>query len=175
MKTLLVSSLAAVALIAHVPTCKAESTYRQGEVTVDTFATHTYAMTSPGANLHTHDGTWGYGAGVTYFFHRNFGFEGEAVVLNGRSPSSTSVDDVSFSLIGRAPLGDSGLSPYVLVGAGRNINNGESFAHVGAGLEYRFTGLPVVKGASVFAEGRYQWVRTSTDAAQLRAGLRFTF
>jgi hypothetical protein len=170
MKTLLILTLAAAAFVVQSPKSNAQSPYQQGEVTVDTFATHTFAMKSPSSDLHTHDGVWGYGLGGSYFFHRNFGLGAEAVVLNGREPSSTTINEINFSLTARVPIGDTGFAPYVNVGAGRNIENGEYLGHAAAGLEFRF-----LKHFGVFGEGRYQWVRQASDSAQVRAGLRFAF
>jgi hypothetical protein len=173
MKTKLLFCILALALV--VTTVPAQSPYRQGEVTVETFATHTFAMASPAADLKSHDGIWGYGAGLTYFFHRNFGFGFEAVVLDGGSPSSTTLDELSLNLTARVPLGQTGWAPYATLGGGRNIESGQYLGHVGAGLEYRFTKVPLIDQVSVFAEGRYQWVRSDLDAAQVRGGIRFSF
>jgi hypothetical protein len=167
MKTLLVCSLA-LALVVQGPKAKAQSLYHQGEVTIDTFATHSYAMKSPGSDLHTHDGVWGYGVGGSYFFHRNFGLGVDAVVKEASDRSGTLFDEISLSLTARLPLGESGLAPYVTLGGGRK--DGAQLGHAAAGLEYRF-----LSHAGVFAEGRYQWVNDAGDAAQLRAGLRFAF
>jgi len=81
------------------------------------------------------DGRLGWGAGVNYFFNRNFGVSAEGYTENA-GPSF--VDDASGSFVVRFPFEGVHLAPYVFVGGGYQFDPiRQAFGHGGAGLEYR--------------------------------------
>ena len=79
----------------------------------------------------------GAGIGMNYFLTRYPGLGAEAYSEN---TAHSLVDSTSASVIGRFPLGQSGVAPYVYAGGGRQCDPTTLwFAHAGAGLENRFT------------------------------------
>ena len=146
-----------------------DSLYRANEGSLDLFGGGTLNEHDldrlSGARVH-HNGRLGLGAGGNYFFTQHFGFGGEAYTEN---PRQSFVDEASGSLILRFPLGQSGLAPYIFGGGGHQFDpQPATFAHGGAGLEFRFS--PHV---GVFVDGR--WVSTDRigNYGMARAGLRF--
>ena len=115
-----------------------------------------------------HDGTWGGGVGLNYFFAKNVGIGADVDMgANG----GTFVDAALGNLILRLPIESAGLSPYVFGGGGRGFDpTGQWLWDGGVGLEFRFN--PVT---GLFVDGRYIWAETTSDALYLRAGLRLVF
>ena len=114
------------------------------------------------------NGRLGLGAGLNYFFSRNFGLSVEAYTENA---GHSFVDDAAGSLVFRIPIDKIRLAPYVFGGGGYQFDPIEqSFAHVGAGLEYRF-----VNNMGVFLDGRYVFTEDSKDFGLARLGFRFSF
>jgi len=113
-------------------------------------------------------GVWGGGVGVNYFFTRNIGVGGDAIIPDD---GGNFIDNVDGSLIARFPIANSGLAPYVYGGGGRQTQPvWEWTGHAGVGLEYRFN--PVT---GIFADARYIWPDKTPDEMLIRAGLRFVF
>lgn len=145
--------------------------YRAQETSLDLFGTAAIGqqtinhITGIRANR---DVALGAGAGLNYFVTRNFGIGAEAYSQNiGHS----FIDNASASLIARFPLGQSGFSPYVYGGGGYQFDPNELwFAHVGAGMEYRFT-----RNIGAFVDARYVLTDGTRNYGLGRAGLRFAF
>ena len=113
-------------------------------------------------------GRFGYGAGVNYFFTRNFGLSAEAYTENA---GHSFVDDAAASLVARFPFDSIRLAPYGFAGGGYQLDPIEQpFAHAGAGLEYRFK-----NNMGVFLDGRYVFTKDSRDFGLARLGFRFSF
>ena len=115
-----------------------------------------------------HDLRLGAGAGLNYFFTRNFGLGGEAYSEN---TGHSVVDNASLSLIGRLPLGQSGFAPYVYGGGGHQFDPIElNYLHAGGGLEYRFT-----RRLGLFVDARYVFTDETPNYGLGRVGLRLGF
>jgi hypothetical protein len=145
--------------------------YRANEVSLDLFGTASIGQTSIdhlSGNSISHDTRLGAGAGLNYFFSRNIGIGGEAYTENTHH---NFIDNASGSLIARFPLGTSGVAPYVFGGGGRQFDPIYLwFAHLGAGLEYRFT--PRV---GAFLDARYVFTDETKNYGLGRAGVRLAF
>jgi hypothetical protein len=148
-----------------------EDMYRANEFSVDLFGGGTLDEHDidrlSGARIHN-DGRLGLGAGGNYFFVKNLGISGEAYSEN---PHPKVVGEASGSVVLRFPIGESGLSPYIFGGGGHQFEpQTATFAHGGAGLEFRFS-----PNVGVFADGR--WVSTDRigNYGMARAGFRFAF
>jgi len=146
------------------------SLYQPNELSLDAFGS-----VSIGQHIINHfsprrvvdGGQLGAGAGINYFFCRFLGFGADAYSENTRG---VFIDHASGSLIGRLPLGESGLAPYVLAGGGYDFEARESFAQLGGGIEYRF-----VQHLGVFADARYVLADHAPNYGLARFGLRFSF
>jgi hypothetical protein len=113
------------------------------------------------------NGDWGGGVGFNYFLSKNVGIGGD---INMPANGGSFVDQALGSLTLRAPLGSSGVAPYVFGGGGRGFDpRWEWFADVGVGLEYRPT-----HHVGIFIDSRYMWhfEEGSNDRIFFRAGLR---
>ncbi len=116
----------------------------------------------------SHDARLGAGAGVNYFATRHLGFGAEAYSEN---TGHSFLDNASASLIGRLPLGHTGLAPYAYGGGGRQFDPIElNYLHAGGGLEYRFT-----RRLGAFVDARYVFTDGTKNYGLGRAGLRFGF
>lgn len=106
--------------------------------------------------------------GVGYFFTRNFGVGADAYTENA---GHSFVDSASGNLLVRFPLGESGFSPYLLGGGGRQFDPIELwFGQAGAGLEYRFC-----RNAGLFTDGRYVLTDGTPNYGLFRLGVRLAF
>ena len=115
-----------------------------------------------------HDGRLGAGAGLSYFFTRNIGLGVDAYSENA---GHSFVDSASLNLIARLPLGESGFSPYILGGGGRQFDPIELwYGQAGAGIEYRFT-----RHVGLFTDGRYVFTDGTPNYGLFRLGLRVAF
>ena len=146
-----------------------EDRYRAQEVDVDVFASGSLGQTTlehlSGSRI-KHDGRLGAGAGISYFFTRNFGVGVDAYTEN---VGHSFVDSASANLIARLPLGQSGVAPYVFGGGGYQFDPiGLRYGQAGAGLEYRFT--PKV---GLFVDGRYVFTDGTPNYGLFRGGIRF--
>jgi hypothetical protein len=135
------------------------------ELTFDAFGTYADPRRAPWGKR---DGTWGGGVGANYFFTRHVGLGAETYFEDrpGRF-----FDHMTANVIGRWPLDDIGLAPYVLGGGSRRWSpTGEWTGHLGGGLEYRF-----LHNLGIFADGRHVFRQKTSDHYLVRAGVRFAF
>ncbi len=155
----------------HEVTHSKNDRYQAQEVSVDLFGSGSLGQTTlehlSGSRI-KHDGRLGAGAGVNYFFTRNFGVGVDAYTENA---GHSFVDSASANLIVRFPLGDSGVSPYVLGGGGHQFDPIDLwYGQAGAGLEYRFT-----HSVGIFVDGRYVFTDGTPNYGLFRGGVRLTF
>jgi hypothetical protein len=153
------------------PSAVTSPLYSSQEVSVDMFG-----MCSVGEQTIDHlsgnrlrdNGRLGVGGGLNYFFCRYVGVGGEAYSEN---PEHSFIDSTSGNLIGRLPIGETGLAPYVFGGGGYEFDNVEQkFAQAGGGLEFRFT-----KNIGIFTDARYVFADKTENYGVGRAGLRISF
>ena len=147
------------------------SLYRDQEFTLDVFGGGTLNQSDfshLSGEVVKHDVRGGVGGGGSFFFVRNLGIEGEVFTQN---TAGHFIDETSGSLVLRAPIGESGLAPYIFGGGGHLFDPVSStFGQGGAGLEFRF--CPYV---GVFADGRWIFTDRIGNYGMGRAGLRFAF
>jgi hypothetical protein len=145
--------------------------YRANELDFSVFGTGTLGertLRNPSSRRIERNGKLGAGLGVGYFFHRYVGVEGYAYT---ESTSDHFVDHVGGNLIGRLPIAETGLAPYVFGGGGRQFDRVTQWTwDAGGGLEWRFC-----PNAGVFADARYVWADKTKDYGMGRLGLRFGF
>lgn len=145
--------------------------YRDQEFTLDVFGGGTlneHGFDHFSGDEVRHDGRLGLGGGGSFFFARNVGIEGEVYTENR---DYHFIDQTSGSLVLRAPIGESGLAPYIFGGGGHMFDPVSStFGHGGAGVEFRFT--PHV---GVFVDGRWVFTDRIGNYGLGRAGLRIAF
>ena len=149
----------------------ASSWYRADELSVDLFGTGSVGQQTidhlTGSRV-SDNVRLGLGAGANYFFTRYVGIGGDVYTEN---TDHFILDSASVNLIGRLPIGNSGLAPYIFGGAGHQFDKTEQwFGQFGAGVEIRFH-----VNWSVFGDLRYV-VSDRTDNYGLgRMGIRFIF
>jgi hypothetical protein len=148
-----------------------KSLYNAKESSFDLFGSYVAAEHGVSHVLETsiRDGSFGGGIGMNYFASQKLGFGMDAVMsANGGS----FIDSTSMSLLGRLPLGQSGVAPYLLAGGGRAYEPSVQWiGQAGVGLELR-----TEKTLGLFVDGRYVWGEHSgTDRVVLRGGLRLVF
>ena len=115
-----------------------------------------------------HNGRLGAGAGLNYFFTRYIGIGGDAYSEN---TAHCFVDSASGNLIGRIPIGDTGVAPYIFGGGGYQFDEAaQKFGQAGAGVEFRFC-----KHLGFFVDARYIFADKTQDYGLGRAGLRLSF
>jgi hypothetical protein len=145
--------------------------YQANEFSVDLFGTDAldkHTIDHPSGHRIRHDSRLGAGLGVNYFFLRYLGVGAEAYSEDTRH---NFVDNVSGSLIGRLPIGNSGFAPYAFAGGGHQFDPViASFGHVGGGLEYRF-----IHNVGIFVDARWVWTDRDRDYGLGRAGVRVAF
>lgn len=145
--------------------------YNANEWNFELFGTGTVGektLRRPAVNRIERDGKLGAGAGVQYFFHRNIGIAAEAY---SESTADNFVDNVDLNLIGRFPIGTSGVAPYLIAGAGRQIDPIYQWTFGGgAGVEWRFA-----RHVGVFLDGRYVIADETKDYGLGRLGVKFGF
>lgn len=145
--------------------------YRAREWSFDAFGTEAlsqHSIDNLSGHRIRHDSTLGAGIGANYFFLRYVGVGVEGYTEN---TEHSFVDDLSGSLIGRLPIGHTGLAPYAFVGAGHKFDPVvATYEHVGAGLEYRFT-----PNIGIFIDGRFVWCDRIQNYGLGRVGVRFAF
>jgi len=113
-------------------------------------------------------GKWGGDAGLSYFFTRYIGIEGDAEMS---SNGGRFVDQALGNVVARFPIDPSGFAPYIFGGGGRGFDpSWEWLGDLGVGMEYRFN--PVT---GIFVDGRYVWADKSFDRLLLRFGLKLVF
>lgn len=145
--------------------------YNANELSLDTFALYIapehHALDLFQSNLR-HGGAWGGGLGLNYFFTRYLGFGADVEMPDD---GGSLVDQFGGNLIGRIPIANTGLAPYLFGGGGRGVDPAwQWFAQAGLGLEYRFNPI-----TGIFVDGRFEWPQHTDNAALFRAGFRFAF
>jgi hypothetical protein len=111
-------------------------------------------------------GEFGGGVGMNYFFTKYLG-TGVDTFFQRRGRL---LSNVTGNLILRAPLGNSGVAPYVFGGAGWRDSEGpdELTADGGVGIEFRPNAH-----VGIFTDIRYVWTDKTADEGLIRLGLRF--
>ncbi|HSH96505.1 MAG TPA: outer membrane beta-barrel protein [Roseimicrobium sp.] len=147
------------------------SYYQANELSVDGFGSASVGKDTinnwSGSRV-KHDARLGAGAGINYFFTRNIGIGGDALLENTSGPF---IDSASVSLILRFPLGSTGFAPYALGGGGRQFDIDHALScHFGGGIEYRFA--PKV---GAFVDARCVVPEKTSYYGTARLGLRFSF
>ncbi len=146
--------------------------YQANELSFSFFGTGTVGentLKDPSSRKIDRDGELGAGAAISYFFHRNIGIEGYGFTegTGGRHW----LDYLGANVIGRFPIAETGLAPYIFAGASRQIDPIAQWGlDAGAGLEWRFA-----KHVGVFADGRYVLADKTKDYGVGRLGVRFGF
>lgn len=146
-------------------------TYRANEFNLDLFGTGTVGkQTLEHASVHRveRDGRLGAGVGLSYFLSRYIGVEAEAY---SESTAHNFIDNVGGNLVGRLPIGNIGLAPYIFGGGGRQCDPLYQWTlDAGAGLEWR-----VASRVGIFVDARYVWADKTRDYGLGRLGLKFGF
>jgi hypothetical protein len=106
--------------------------------------------------------------GLNYFPDPYIGIGGD---INMPANGGHLVDNIYGQLIGRIPIANSGVAPYIFGGGGRTTWPAWNWeGHAGVGLEYRFN-----PALGIFSDARYTWVKNTPDELLIRAGLRVVF
>ena len=145
--------------------------YQANEISLDLFGTDAldkHTIDHPSGHRVRHDSRLGAGLGLNYFFLRYLGVGAEAYSEDTRH---NFVDNVSGSLIGRIPIGNTGLAPYAFAGGGHQFDPViATFGHLGGGVEFRFN-----HNIGVFVDARWVWTDRDKDYGLGRAGVRVAF
>jgi hypothetical protein len=147
------------------------SFYRAQELSLDLFGSGSVGQQTidhfTGGRIE-HNGRLGAGAGLNYFFCRYVGVGGDAYTESTRHDF---IDSASGNLIGRLPIGDTGIAPYIFGGGGYQFDEvSQRFGQFGAGIEFRFC-----KNVGLFVDARYVVADKTDNYGVGRAGLRFSF
>jgi len=141
--------------------------YSAGELVVKPFYDITIIDSAPYGH-YKDDTLYGGGLAVDYFFTECLGLGVEGYWID----DSSVVHSYNVNLTARTTLGSDCLSVYA-IGGGGVFTNGSTVgsAHIGGGLEYRFTDT-----MGVFADGRYKWLDGGDiTLTSVRIGLSFVF
>jgi hypothetical protein len=145
--------------------------YRSQEFSVDAFASGSLSeqgIKNLSGDRIRHDGRFGAGVGVNYFFCRYVGVGGEAY---SEDTDRQFIDNASGNLILRYPIVQSGFAPYAFGGAGHEFDQvQQTFEQGGAGLEFRF-----LHDLGIFVDARYVFPERTENFALGRIGLRVNF
>lgn len=144
--------------------------FRANEFSLDLFGAYNSAQSRLGSisTRSLRQGEWGGGIGINYFFTRYVGIASDTHWMDWEG---SFIDNVTASLVVRAPLDNIRLAPYAFGGAGRIFEGRDSWsAHAGGGLEFRLN-----PHLGLFADGRYTWVDHGGDFAMARFGVRVGF
>jgi hypothetical protein len=145
--------------------------YRANELSLDAFGGITVQesiIEHASGDRVRQNGRLGLGAGANYFFTRYIGIGGDGYTEN---TAHNFVDNVSGSLIGRLPLGNSGIAPYIFGGGGHLFDpRVATEGHGGAGIEFR-----VNPHFSIFTDARMVFTDRLGNYGLGRLGLRFVF
>jgi len=145
--------------------------YRAQELSIDLFGSGSVGQQTIDhitGNKIEHNGRLGAGAGLNYFFCRYIGIGGDAYT---ESTAHNFIDSASGNLIGRLPIGDTGIAPYIFGGAGHQFDQVEqTFGQAGGGVEFRFT-----HNFGFFVDARYVFADKTDNYGVGRAGLRLSF
>ena len=145
--------------------------YRAQEFSIDVFGSGSIGQQTinniTGSRIE-HNGRLGAGAGMNYFITRCFGIGGDAYT---EDTAHDFVDSASGNLIGRLPIGDTGIAPYIFGGGGYQFDQvSQKFAQGGGGVEFRFA-----KHMGFFVDARYVFADRTQNYGVGRAGLRVSF
>jgi hypothetical protein len=148
--------------------------YRANELSLDVFGTAAIGeytvehLANQSLNSVRQNTQFGVGAGVNYFATRYIGIGAEAYSQN---ITGIFIDSASANLLLRAPLGESGVAPYLMGGGGHQFDDSKYwFGQAGGGLEYRF-----LKHLGLFIDARVVWPNETKAYGVGRAGLNFSF
>lgn len=134
------------------------SKFSSNELLVDIFGLHASRERD-----HFRGDTFGVGAGVSYFFTRNFGAGAETYLDEFHLPRH-----LDFDFIARYPLERISLAPYVITGFGRQFADGTQWTgHIGGGVDFRLN-----RRTGVFTDIRHVFTESSKDVSLWRFGLR---
>lgn len=140
-----------------------EACFGETELQLDLFWS---SVNSDGPNG---DGTGG-GLGLTYFYHRYFGFGLDAHATDSEADT---VWQGSAMFVARYPFdfGNLCLAPYFKTAVGVQSEDGtNAFLAIGGGIEWRASSR-----VGVFAESTFGFMEDREDFVNVRAGLRFVF
>jgi hypothetical protein len=147
------------------------SLYRDQEFSIDLFGSgsiNNETINHLSGNSVEHHSLVGGGGGVNFFFTRYLGVGGEGYYENSNHHF---LDSASGNLIGRLPIGDSGIAPYIFGGGGHQFDQiDQNFGQAGAGIEFR-----LAQHVGLFLDARYVFAVKTQDYGVGRAGLRFSF
>ena len=145
--------------------------YKANELSLDLFGTGSIGQSTinhlSGDRLE--DNTrLGLGAGLNYFFIQHLGLGAEAY---SEDAGHSFIDVASVNLIGRLPLGTSGVAPYAFVGPGYQFDKVEQWLlNLGGGFEFRFQ-----KQWGIFIDARYVFTEETKNYGLGRVGVRLAF
>ena len=146
--------------------------YNCNDVEFSFFGTGTVGkrtIKDPSSKRIERDGKLGAGAGIGYYFHRYIGIEGYA--YSESTGGRHFVDNVGGDLVGRFPIGHSGVAPYIFGGAGRQFDPVIQWTwDAGAGIQWRF-----INHAALFVDARFVWADDTKDYGLGRSGIKFGF
>lgn len=146
--------------------------YRAQELSIDAFgcgSINQQTINNISGKLVRQNGRLGAGGGLNYFFCRYIGVGGDAYSEN--TGAHDFIYSASGNLIGRLPIGDTGIAPYIFGGAGHQFDEVEqTFGQAGAGIEFRFA-----QHIGFFIDARYVFADKTENYGVGRAGLRLSF
>jgi hypothetical protein len=150
---------------------KLDQFYRADEFSVDAFASGSlgkqYIDDVSGDTLR-HHGRLGAGLGANYFITRYIGLGGDVYSEN---TTGRFIDSASGNLIGRLPIGNTGLAPYIFGGAGHQFEQvQQTFGQAGTGVEIRIT-----PNVGFFVDARYVFPDRTDGYGLARGGMRISF
>lgn len=138
--------------------------FRGGEVSLDLFGT----LAGQCGDEFSHDGRWGAGAGLNYFFSEHLGVGADAF---SEDTHDCFIDRASGSVFLRIPFEPIHLAPYGFGGGGRQFDPSDAwFGQVGVGVDVRLT-----SNWGLFVDGRYMFLDDESDEGLGRVGLRVAF
>ena len=145
--------------------------FRSNELSVDFFGTGSIGeqtIDNISGTRVRENGRLGAGAGINFFFTRNFGLGADAYSEN---TDHSFVDSASVNFIARMPLGGSGFSPYIFGGATRQFDNVLQWGgDGGGGFEFRFA-----HNWALFVDARYVLPDRTDNYGVGRGGVRISF
>jgi hypothetical protein len=128
---------------------------------------HAYDFNNGG--LHRRNYRFGGDAGASFFFTKYIGIGGDGFAATGHNGSF--VNTALGNLIFRVPIGNTGIAPYLIGGAGYQFEHIDQIVGGGGvGLELR-----LVPHFSIFADARYLAAVKTPDYGFARAGVRISF
>lgn len=145
--------------------------YKPNELSLDLFGTGSIGqetINNLSSDRIEDDLRLGLGAGLNYFFLQHFGIGADAY---SEDAGHSFIDSTSVNLIGRLPIGTSGVAPYIFGGGGYQFDKFEQWlVNVGGGFEFRFQ-----KNWGLFIDARYVFAEETKNYGLGRAGVRLSF